>query len=112
MNNPKSFWLGWGSLIVAGGGAYFFAKRQIDADRKEKYIALQAKKAYNDQLQAQEWASSGFKDNDNAGHPSSEVANDPAPTRHLPETKEQQIKEKSKYEASTPYRSKPGDRFS
>lgn len=27
---------GWGTLIVAGGGAYYFAKRQINADRAMK----------------------------------------------------------------------------
>jgi hypothetical protein len=31
MKALKYFWLGWGSFFVAGGGAYFFAKRNYDA---------------------------------------------------------------------------------
>ncbi|KAF2021303.1 hypothetical protein BU24DRAFT_416966, partial [Aaosphaeria arxii CBS 175.79] len=33
-NNPRSY--GWGTLIVAGGGAYYFAKRSINAERAAK----------------------------------------------------------------------------
>ncbi|KAF1847857.1 uncharacterized protein K460DRAFT_333294 [Cucurbitaria berberidis CBS 394.84] len=36
MNTVKSVYYGWGTLIVAGGGAYFFAKRSINADRAAK----------------------------------------------------------------------------
>ncbi|EMD92225.1 hypothetical protein COCC4DRAFT_20830 [Bipolaris maydis ATCC 48331] len=32
--NPHSY--GWATFIVAGGGAYFFAKRSINADRAHK----------------------------------------------------------------------------
>ncbi len=35
-----------------------------------------------------------------------------APVGHAPETNEQKIRERSKYEAAEPYRSKKGDRFS
>ncbi|KAF3132711.1 hypothetical protein TWF703_007177 [Orbilia oligospora] len=38
MNTVKSFWVGWGSLIVGGGAAYYFAKQSIDADRREKHM--------------------------------------------------------------------------
>lgn len=37
---------------------------------------------------------------------------DPAPTRHAPTTEGERVIEKSKYESSTPFRSKKGDRFS
>lgn len=33
-NNDHSY--GWGTLIVAGGGAYYFAKKSINADRARK----------------------------------------------------------------------------
>jgi len=38
MNTAKSVWLGWGSLMVAGAGAYYFAKRDINAYRKEQEL--------------------------------------------------------------------------
>jgi hypothetical protein len=31
------------ALMLAGGGAYYFAKREIDADRKEKFLKMQRK---------------------------------------------------------------------
>lgn len=37
---------------------------------------------------------------------------DPAPTRHAPTSEGERVFEKSKYESSTPFRSKKGDRFS
>ena len=49
---------------------------------------------------------------DYAGSPSQEASSDPAPTRHAPETEGQRVEEKSKYEASAPFRAKKGDRFS
>ena len=49
---------------------------------------------------------------DNAGSPSQEATSDPAPTRHEPATEQQRLDEKSKYESSSPYRSRKGDRFS
>ena len=49
---------------------------------------------------------------DYSGSPSSEISEDMAPVGHYPETAEQKIKERSKYEAAEPYRSRKGDRFS
>lgn len=49
---------------------------------------------------------------DAAGSPSQESSADPAPTRHAPATEGQRVLEKSKYESSTPFRSRKGDRFS
>jgi hypothetical protein len=54
----------------------------------------------------------GFSPEDHAGSPSSEASNDPAPTRHIPATEEQKVREKSKYEATEVWRGKKGDRFS
>jgi len=50
--------------------------------------------------------------NDHSGSPSQEATSDPAPTRHAPESEGQRVREKSKYEASEPYRARKGDRFS
>ncbi|KAH7071092.1 hypothetical protein BKA63DRAFT_568244 [Paraphoma chrysanthemicola] len=44
MNTVKSVYYGWGTLIVAGGGAYFFAKRSINADRAAKAEADRQKR--------------------------------------------------------------------
>jgi hypothetical protein len=50
---------------------------------------------------------------DHSGSPSQEASTlDPAPTRHAPESEGQRVREKSKYEASEPFRAKKGDRFS
>jgi hypothetical protein len=46
------------------------------------------------------------------GNPSMQASQDPAPTRHAPESEGQRVGEKSKYEAAQPYRSRKGDRFS
>jgi len=38
MNTAKSVWLGWGTLMVAGGTAYYFAKRDINAYRRDQEL--------------------------------------------------------------------------
>ncbi|KAI5816606.1 hypothetical protein BZA77DRAFT_280486 [Pyronema omphalodes] len=81
MNTVKSFWYGWGALIVAGGGAYYFAKREIDADRRQKHIDM-VEKQRKQHLMEQ-----------------AEFGNNPDRPR-------------SKYEATVPYISPKGDRFS
>ncbi|KAL7795327.1 hypothetical protein V8C37DRAFT_374121 [Trichoderma ceciliae] len=120
MNTVKSFWLGWGSLCVAGGGAYYFAKQQIRAERQAKLEAHRKKIATNKALEyeaASAPATAGVGNGgpartDNAGSPSQEASNDPAATRHAPATESQRVAEKSKYESDTPYRARKGDRFS
>nr|KMM67562.1 hypothetical protein CPAG_03896 [Coccidioides posadasii RMSCC 3488] len=44
MNTIRSTWIGWGSLCVAGAGAYYFAKRSINADRLSRHEAAQRAK--------------------------------------------------------------------
>ncbi|KAI1195628.1 hypothetical protein F5X97DRAFT_307546 [Nemania serpens] len=127
MNTVKSFWLGWGSLCVAGAGAYYFAKKSINADRAQRYEETQRKRRMMDSLEHPEnysskpaststSATSPNNDrpisNDFAGSPSREASSDPAPTRHAPTTEGQRVFEKSKYESSTPFQSPKGDRFS
>jgi hypothetical protein len=38
MNTVRSVWLGWGTLMVAGGAAYYFAKKDINAHRREQEL--------------------------------------------------------------------------
>ncbi|KAF5690247.1 hypothetical protein FBULB1_9416 [Fusarium bulbicola] len=129
MNTVKSFWLGWGSLcvgkyshnsffpitsidhIIAGGGAYYFAKQQINADRQAKMEAHRKKRQMIENLETTEGNGSPAR-TDSTGSPSQEASSDPAPTRHAPETESQRIGEKSKYESANVYRSPKGDRFS
>lgn len=44
--------------------------------------------------------------------PSTEASLDPAPTRHEPETEEDRVLEKSKYETAQPFRPPKGNRLS
>ncbi|KAI5924652.1 hypothetical protein F4810DRAFT_662663 [Camillea tinctor] len=128
MNTARSFWLGWGSLCLAGGGAYVFAKRSINADRAARLEEARRKKQMVDSLEYSSNVPSkplsastmgnsnsngtGPARTDAAGSPSQEASADPAPTRHAPATEGQRVVEKSKYESSAPYRSPKGDRFS
>ena len=110
--------------ITAGGSAYYFAKRSITEERNTKYRLQEERNRRNAYLESQARAetngSSGYGNShngspahhDTTGSPSSEANNDPAPTRHAPQSEQQRLSEKSKFEASEPYRSRKGDRFS
>ncbi|KAI5299131.1 hypothetical protein KEM56_003499, partial [Ascosphaera pollenicola] len=120
----RSTWAGWGSLCVAAGGAYYFAKRNINANRAERHEAVMrakqeavaAERAAMQQQQQQRVAaktSASATEDDVSGHPSMEVQDtDPAPTRHEPDTAGQKAVEKGKYEAEEVWRSKKGPRLS
>ncbi|KPM36863.1 hypothetical protein AK830_g9685 [Neonectria ditissima] len=106
MNTVKSFWLGWGTLCAAGGGAYYFAKKQINADRQAKLEAYREKVRRIEQLEISQGQSSAAGNGgpariDSTGSPSQEASSDPAPTRHAPETESQRIGEKGKYERAS-----------
>ncbi|KAF7563373.1 hypothetical protein G7046_g751 [Stylonectria norvegica] len=106
MNTVKSFWLGWGSLCVAGGGAFYFAKKQINIDRQAKVEAHRRKRQNIEEMQNAEMTAGGNGNGspartDSAGSPSQEASSDPAPTRHAPMTEAQRVAEKSKYESSS-----------
>ena len=133
---------GWAAFIAAGGGAYYFAKRSINADRAHKAEIEHQKRIAQYQLEQaylsnpspapsnppapgsvsselgkrREAVGRENKDwyvgKDEASNPSQEASSDPAPTRHAPEDERQRVSEKSKYEASDVYRSRKGDRFS
>ncbi|KAF2125371.1 hypothetical protein P153DRAFT_348476 [Dothidotthia symphoricarpi CBS 119687] len=126
MNTVKSVYYGWGTLIAAGGGAYYFAKKSINADRAAKAEADRVKRQRQYQLE-QSLASSasttpisgagavtqgktggqGGSPGGEMGNPSVQASQDPAATRH-----EGEEGAKSKYEASGVFRSRKGDRFS
>ncbi|KAI9788662.1 MAG: hypothetical protein M1833_002898 [Piccolia ochrophora] len=100
--------------IIAGGGAYYFAKRSINADRADRHAAEMKRRSLQQSLETHEPSrpAGQASSHDFAGSPSQEASRDPAPTRHAPETESQRVREKGKYEASETYRSKKGDRFS
>lgn len=104
---------------MAGGGAYYFAKKSIDADKRSKFDALRKKKLRNAELEEMDrvkqlhaeqqrslHSSANYKGQDHAGSPSDEASADPAPTGHR-----ENGMPRSKYEPSEPYRSPKGDRF-
>jgi uncharacterized protein HemX len=94
---------GWGVLILAGGGAYYFAKRSINADREER--AAMNERRRQAQRPARSAQNSSFQDRPS---PSQEGGADPAPVSHAQE----EMAAKGKYEAAEPFRSRKGDRFS
>ncbi|ESZ98607.1 hypothetical protein SBOR_1057 [Sclerotinia borealis F-4128] len=100
MNTVKSFWVGWGSLCVAGGGAYYFAKQSINADRAARFEADQKRKRQQEALEYDaitggyggSGSNGGPAKSDTAGSPSQEVSTtEPAPTRHAPESEGQRL---------------------
>src|SRR5579859_7841962 len=46
MNTVRSVWLGWGTLMVAGATAYYFAKKDINAHRREQELKGQRETEY------------------------------------------------------------------
>lgn len=115
--------------FTAGGGAYYFAKKSINADRQARLEESRKKRQMIDSLEysknvpANPFSASTMGGSsgsgtatpartDPSGSPSQEASGDPAPTRHAPTTEGQRVVEKSKYESNTPYKSPKGDRFS
>ncbi|BCR89515.1 uncharacterized protein ACHE_50714S [Aspergillus chevalieri] len=116
MNTIRSTWIGWGALTVAGGGAYYFAKKSINADRATRYEAEVKKKAQMAALENEHRRQDTLRQSrPNATDdlsPSSQASHDPAATRHEPETEAERVLEKSKYETAQPFRPPRGNRFS
>ncbi|KAH8732034.1 hypothetical protein GQ44DRAFT_755382 [Phaeosphaeriaceae sp. PMI808] len=119
MNTVKSVYYGWATLIVAGGGAYVFAKRSINADRAQKAELDRQKRNRIFQMEqehlhggAGSGMGGGARGAEESGNPSVQASRDPAATRHEPVDEAGAAREKSKYEASDVYRTRKGDRFS
>ncbi|KAK3171451.1 hypothetical protein OEA41_003535 [Lepraria neglecta] len=113
-----STWIGWGTLIVAGGGAYVFAKRSVNEQKQARFEEEMKRRRLKESLEAEFLSNpsstkqSHRKTHDHASSPSMEASHDPAPTEHPLENGDQKTEEGSKYVATKPYRSKKGDRFS
>jgi hypothetical protein len=103
---------------TAGGGAYVFAKRSVNADKKVRHEEDMKRRRLKESLDAEFYMKPSLprhshgKSQDHANSPSTEASNDPAPTEHAVNTGAQKIEEESKYVAAKPYRSRKGDRFS
>ncbi|PWY79646.1 hypothetical protein BO70DRAFT_362812 [Aspergillus heteromorphus CBS 117.55] len=131
MNTIRSTWIGWGTLCVAGGGAYYFAKKSINADRASRFEAEVKRKAQLAAMEAEHRRLNTpstptpsedpslkraniarlHSATDDVASPSAEASHDPAPTRHEPETEAERVLEKSKYESTQPFRPPPGNRL-
>ena len=98
--------------MIAGGGSYYFAKQQINADKKARHEAEMKRRRLNASLEETSGPQPSHrkehhKGRDHAGSPSGEASADPAPTSH-----DGASVKKSKYEPTEVYRTKKGDRFS
>ncbi|MCJ1330757.1 hypothetical protein MMC10_007444 [Thelotrema lepadinum] len=85
MNTIRSTWIGWGALMVAGGGAYYVAKKQINSNRQAEFEAKMREKRLYASLEEREALA--------------------------PPTSQKKTTSKSKYEPKGVYRSKKGDRL-
>ncbi|KAF2859716.1 hypothetical protein K470DRAFT_258564 [Piedraia hortae CBS 480.64] len=116
---------GWGILVVAGGGSYYFAKRSINADRTKRAEGVQQQRERQELLRRQEVertllqkdspssdlaAKPGAKKKklEDDRDPSQHGAGEPAAVEHAEHAKAGG----SKWESSEPFRSQKGDRFS
>ncbi len=111
MNTRGSVAFGWGILCLAGGGAYYFAKRSINADRAERAMAEEQRRQQRERLRMVDTASRGHpgssKDKKRAPNAEKLHNGDPAPVDHAHGPREER-----KYEQQEVFRSKKGDRFS
>jgi hypothetical protein len=115
MNTRGSVAFGWGILCLAGGGAYYFAKRSINADRAERAMAEEQRRQQRERLRAVDTASRHQQGTSNVGGrdgkraPNAEKLHngDPAPVEHA-----QGQQGENKWEQQEVFRSKKGDRFS
>lgn len=129
-------WVKLTQLRLAGGGAYYFAKQSINADRAHRFEAETKRKAQmklmedehrrqaslnapaatptpGDDASLKRANMARFQNAaDDVASPSTEVSHDPAPTRHEPLTENDRVLEKGKYEAAEPFRPPRGNRFS
>lgn len=105
-------------VTIAGGGAYVFAKRSVNAGRNARHEEDQKRRRLKDSLEAEFLAKSPSpkhnhrKTQDHASSPSTEASNDPAPSEYLHENSGGKVEDGNKYLAAKPYKSKKGDRFS
>lgn len=114
MNTKASVAYGWGILCLAGGGAYYFAKRSINSDRAERAAAEEHRRQQRERMRVTEAASRDSKLSKGATEkhekraPNAEKpeGRDPAAVEHARD------EDRGKFEAKEPFRSRKGDRFS
>ena len=105
-------------MMPAGGGAYVFAKRSVNADKKARHEEELKRRRLKDALDAESYAKPPIhrqghkKPLDHANSPSTEASNDPAPTEHSLGNGGHTAQEERNYVATKPYKSRKGDRFS
>lgn len=103
---------------LAGGGAYVFAKRSVNADKKARHEEEMKRRRLKDALDAEFLSQppsskhTHRKAQDHASSPSAEASTDPAPSEHPTDNENKKTVETNQYLAKKPYRSKKGDRFS
>ena len=104
--------------LSAGGGAYVFAKRSVNAEKQARQEEELKRRRLKDSLDAEFYSKppklnhSHRKTSDHASSPSKEASSDPAPSEHPVDNGAQNSADENKYVATKPYRSKRGDRFS
>ena len=110
MNTRGSVAFGWGILCLAGGGAYYFAKRSINSDRAERAMAEEQRRQQRERLRMSDVAARDSQTKDVGRRaPNAEKINgaDPAPVEHAHSSQQE-----SQWEQQEVFRSKKGDRFS
>ncbi|KAF1824113.1 uncharacterized protein K489DRAFT_369038 [Dissoconium aciculare CBS 342.82] len=123
MNTIRSVGYGWGVLIVAGAGSYYFAKRSINADREERAAAEERRRQAQYRMRAHEAVSrdismastsSSGQASGAKGDRSSTIATSSGGDSgaSASDTKNESGIGESRYEANAPFRSRKGDRFS
>ena len=108
----RSLWNAHGQNI-AGGGAYYVAKQQVNKERQVKYDEHQRKKRaqysleYSANVPSKPLSSSTM--GDTSASPSQEASDDPSPAHQEPQADPAPT---SPYGAQKVYRNRKGDRFS
>jgi len=123
MNTRASVAYGWGLLCLAGGGAYYFAKRSINADREERAALVESRRQKRENLRITEPALRGAKIDEDIAQTAKvsvkeavkvEAQKGQGVGRDVVEREQRrdQEEEKAAFEATRTYRSRRGDRFS
>ena len=125
MNTRASVAYGWGLLCLAGGGAYYFAKRSINADREERAALVESRRQKRENLRITEPALRGAKIDEDCAQTAkvsvkeavqAEAGKGQGVGRDVVEREREREREereeKAGFEATRTYRSRRGDRFS
>ena len=125
MNTRASVAYGWGLLCLAGGGAYYFAKRSINADREERAALVESRRQKRENLRITEPALRGAKIDEESAQTAKVSVSEAVKTEagrgkgvgrdvveREREREKEEREEKAGFEATRTYRSRRGDRFS